>query len=132
MEEQLITFKTAILSKHKGFDVPVKFGVYGVKMKLTHFHKKGVFENVNWNAKEKQQSHSKATSIPTQSLLQKWLRDNHKVSIQINDYRDALKGECFSFRVKKLHNYTDVDFDGYFKTYEEALEEALYEGLSLI
>lgn len=68
MKEQLISYKTALLAKEKGFDVPVLYGTYGKKMKLC---RESDYSHINWNAKEKQQDHSRATSIPTQSLIQK-------------------------------------------------------------
>jgi hypothetical protein len=127
MEEQLITFDTAKLAKGKGFNIPVRYGVYGPKMKLTESHgweNEKNLELINWNSILKQ-NNSQATSIPTHSLLQTWLRKAHKIDIFIT--------EGFHI-ISKYKVYTKPSW-GYFEefdSYEEALEKGLQEALKLI
>lgn len=126
MKETLISFETAKIAKEKGFDIPVLYGVYGRKMKLTHDvnHKL-----INWNASTKQQKQSQATSVPTQSLLQKWLREDHSKELFV--YKNLEKGKyiCYLYSgVKRYSGYTENEGD----TYEQALEKGLTEALKLI
>ncbi len=148
MKEELISFETAKLVKEKGFDVPVRYGVYGIKMKLTEDHGNGrnpQQRDVNWNAKTKQQKHSQATSIPTQSLLQKWLRDVYDIKLCISytciddsEYayiwditiptEKGRKKDSWDFN-EKMDSFSRLSW---WDTYEEALEEGLKEALKLI
>lgn len=111
MEEQLVNFETAKLAKEKGFNI---------------------FTGKAWIKKEGQElffvpTYTSVTNgieyhAPTQSLLQKWLREAHEifVSVDVNFnikiyYKDELHNEIFNFN-----------------SYEEALEKGLQEGLKLI
>lgn len=132
MEEQLITFDTAKLAKKKGFDIPTLYGVYGQKMKLTYNEP---YELVNWNARTKQQPKSKATSIPTQSLLQRWLREEHNMHILMNvGMNDGTKQTfyCNVFLFGKNKYIGKFRSKTSIYTYEEALEIGLYQALKLI
>jgi hypothetical protein len=137
MTESLITYKTAKLAKEKGFDIPVRYGIYGKEMKLTQnmgWERNPKLELVNWNSKTKQQKHSQATSVPTQSLLQKWLREEHNLEILVFYSQTAQ----YSIRIGNIIKmkeglppvmYSELAISG---TYEEALERGLQEGLKLI
>ena len=72
----------------------------------------------------------KAYSAPTQSLLQKWLREKYGLHIQILEYNkdgsliiEILRDKIEIFR--KMTNFNLVE-------YEQALEKGLYEALKLI
>ena len=147
MKEELISFETSKLAKDKGFDVPVRYGVYGVKMKLTENY--GSSRNprqidINWNSKNKQQVRSQATSVPTQSLLQKWLREVHRINVE--SYRlpniDLYRCLFIPMDLPKPDTYKTVN-EAYIsrkeylskerhETYEQALEAGLLEALKLI
>ena len=69
---------------------------------------------------------------PVQSILQKWLRENFKVDITIhrsfsmkNSYHYCIIIDC-----KYVAENQQVCIPG--RTYEEALEDALFESLKLI
>lgn len=116
MKEQLISFKTAKLAKEKGFDWETKLGycttndVYPIGY---------VIINTGYGC----------LSAPTQSLLQKWLREECKINIQIesspefNDWIYTIWEKDFCYYI--------ADGDGG-DTYEKALEEGLLEALKLI
>lgn len=70
MEEELITYPTAVLAKEKGFN-QLKQGVYYTKDKEHCL--------VGWGFKDDFAIYS----APTQSLLQKWLREVHNIHITI-------------------------------------------------
>ena len=71
------------------------------------------------------------TSAPTQSLLQKWLREKHDIHIIIQTgINDKI---WYSFQLLQISNNTILlDKEEMYNTYEEALEIALKESLSLI
>jgi hypothetical protein len=116
MEEQLISFETAKLAKEKGFNIECE----------TQFHDKGIFQlATSENTFER----------PTQSLLQRWLREVHK--IQINVFSEWCKNKnkvTFSNYITSLEgimiglHHVMSEFD----TYEEALEKGLLKALELI
>ena len=124
MKEQLISFGTAKLAKERGFDI---------KTDLYYYH--GSFANkkqeelvsINW--KNNHLVDNTTTAAPTQSLLQKWLRDKHDIIIEIQF--DTISFGYRIFNPTKSSNYfTSWKWDKW--TYEEALEVALQEALKLI
>lgn len=128
MEEQLISFETAKLAKEKGFDAPVlEFYDYeGIITKNT-YDSNGY--DYNQIAYSKQIGHDSTynTSAPTQSLLQKWLRDTHKINCynMPNDF-DRNHWHC------KVNSNTRDFYVKHSDSYEEALEFGLLEALKLI
>ena len=135
MKEQLVTFKTAIIAKEKGFDEPC-----------------GDFFEINKQGKIKNSSHGLAiikrnnikllVSIPTQSLLQKWLRDVHDIHILVipDKKTDYNNGKLF-FNCTVKVNSKDYDYDliiryqskiAEYNIYELALEAVLLEALKWI
>lgn len=63
-------------------------------------------------------------------FIQKWLREVHSISINIDDYITNGKVK-FDYRVKELGSQ-DFEDNGPYKTYEEALEQGLYQAVKLI
>jgi hypothetical protein len=132
MEDTIISFETAKLAKEKGFNIPVRYGVFGIKMKLTENHGwtyNRKLELRNWNT-----SNANSYSIPTQALLQKWLREVHKIIIiplPIDSY-DSWYYKIFLPDVISPFFEIPIYLDNEFKTYEEALEVGLQEALKLI
>lgn len=127
MKEQLIEFETAKLAKEKGFDLSIGteyvWAIFNKNRepRLTH-NGLEVF-----NAKE-------TFNTPTQSLLQKWLREEYNLFVYA---LPTLVGNMFYTRCLNLKNtnydlFVGVVFDIHFKTYEEALEKGLIEALKLI
>ena len=140
MEDTRITFETAKLAKEKGFNEREHYfykvksendiELYGcTKKQLVGF--KGytpIYHKVRdyHTNKEKLNAKLYRCSAPTQSLLAKWLREEHNIH---------------------LIAYKNINIDGYYwcfittdgitninsyKTYEEALEAGLQEALKLI
>lgn len=102
MQEKIITDKTFTLAKAKGFDIEVcRCG--GFPECVCH------------------------EESPTQSLLQKWLREKHSVFVEIKT--DTSVNEILGFEVRlKSWKFPPIYLD-FFKDYEEALEAGLYESL---
>jgi len=142
MSEQLITFKTASTAKEKGFNLKVENYYIGTNNQLVKADSEEDFNN--WFDTEQ----VKWTSAPSQSVLQKWLRDNHNIFLSVgpsfddDSSRKPTGYHCDLFwifednisRSKELpHNYsTEVKVEDIYKTYEEAYEAGLFEALKLI
>ena len=136
MEEQLISFETAKLAKEKGFNIPVRYGVYGKNMKLTENHgweKNKKLELRNWNTPK-----AKSYSIPTQSLLQKWLREEHGIFILITNKRGESPMSFYYYWLAYKCGEVKYEKVGMSKTgckissYERALRQALKAALKSI
>ena len=144
MKEPLVNFKTAKLAKKKGF--PQTF-LHSQYINL----KKGEWKLYSsTDADELDNSIGIGGNIrcsaPTQSLLQKWLREKHSIHVtpKLNDPLakrfDEAAGKVF--KQWKWYMYTNInDSDliyeffsssNNFNTFEEAFEEGLLEALKLI
>lgn len=72
--------------------------------------------------------------VPTQSILQKWLREKHKIEICIEPFLDIGESVVYQQIVysAKITEETKVEDTTLYNKYEEALEVALVEALNLI
>lgn len=115
MQDQLIGFETAKLAKEKGFK-ELSRAIYSVSGKLVEM------TNIN--------SNEPMPSAPTQSLLQKWLREERGIHIEVKTFSNT---DGFEYDVsilpKKYGSWVRLDATN---TYEEALEIGLIEALKLI
>lgn len=158
MKEQLISFETAKLAKEKGFNLktpkyyttenPHSYhkDLDGVCI-LGLLHSKTLYEPQDEIDKKSGISKYKldpsTVFAPTQSLLQKWLREVHKINVESNYLPNIQKYRCLfkpmhiipklfeSFKdYKKVADkyYGKIDYN----SYEEALEKGLQEALKLI
>jgi hypothetical protein len=154
MKDVLITFETAKLAKEKGFSV----GTYGclVHYKTSQTHPEdGNSGPFGWekgeitsdssfiiNGREDLGDYSNESydcyELPTQSLLQKWLREVHNLHLYIDTtpsfeqmeshkskYKVSIKVPFNPFKWTTGHYYLG-------DTYEEVLEIGLQEALKLI
>lgn len=110
MEEQLITFETAKLANKKGFNIICLYR-YNTLGKLTEGI---IFDN-------------KDIPAPTQTLLQKWLREKHNLHIAIH-YHKSTK---YDYVVDNSMG-NGIDCGLFYDSFEEALEDSLYKALQLI
>jgi len=125
MEDTLITFETAKLVKEKGFNWKVEYYVYDEFNKQTTLKDKPT-DYSNY----KKGSLYECIGQPTQSLLQKWLREVHEIDINIIFNPDTRE---YSFEcVKWVDGVCNIFKSSGFETYEKALETALQEALKLI
>jgi len=119
MKDKIISFKTAKLAKEKGFDIP-QLKRYLLDQHNNHClaNNKGL-QNIGIQA-------------PTQSLLQKYLREKHNlhIQVQIGGYINGKNTAYCKFGktlwISKFRSKTSI------YTYEEALEIGLQEALKLI
>ncbi len=150
MGDQLINFETAKLAKEKGFKEPVYYyfqkpvgSKYFSEALDTELEEEAIFISINDVNPEDCNSGddfpNRYYSRPTQSLLQKWLREEHKIHIDIQ-YSFNYNKFCYfvynnsQIRILAELLFLESDTEKYLKynTYEDALTEALLEGLSLI
>jgi len=128
MKERLIKSETAKLAKEKGFDIMCNDFIdsYNEENELMGYIGDSFEEKYNM-AEEFIQYY-----LPTQSLLQKWLREVNKINIRVG----STSLTCHFPYVEKLYDdgtqMAGIPFRGNYKTYEEALEIGLQEGLKLI
>lgn len=136
MEEQYVTFETAELAYLKGLPIFLNSGndlsCYEIKNKnFIYYH-----VHIDFPSKEK------FLYAPTQSLLQKWLREEYNIIVWANpirfgNYRDKnekyipsyIKYEYKLFMLNKSFNENTTNF---YDRYEDALEIGLQESLKLI
>lgn len=129
MEESLITFETAKLAKEKGFKIPQAKGYYN----------HGGIQLVLWvTSEDSKEQEDFLAFAPTQDILQKWLREECKIRVfveqkvagdfgfviyVVNPVKENIAGRPW---IKESH------FTKHFSTYEEALEEGLQRSLNLL
>lgn len=146
MEEQLISFETAKLAKEKGFpfdedntEIDFYTDNYGLCRENSEYHNLySVTLNKfiqDWDRKYKEGNHYPAS---TQSLLAKWLREEHKIHINIEPILTKEQTLAFISSWCKLDRTINEVFQcsplTYKRagTYEQALELALENALSSI
>ena len=138
MEDKLVSFKTAKVAKEKGFD-------WECSNYFQDSSRAGVFKIDSINNRTIDELHVEDSgcvifyAVPTQSLLQRWLREKYKIfiNVEINsneEYRVTVFKIIIAF--KDTFNRATFDNNQYsesrYKTYEEALEKGLQEALKLI
>jgi hypothetical protein len=117
MKDQLISYEIAVLAKEKGFDIDCGF----------QYNENGdcvsTIDDIPFNA-------------PTQSLLQRWLREVHGVIVfllpvirpgSINEWGYEISK--YEYNHTQSNRFELYEING---TYEEALESALQEALKTI
>lgn len=114
-QEQLITFETAKLAKEKGFDL-----IANSQQLTSHDVGQGV----------KLTGHS----LPTQSLLQKWLRNNYNIWVNLEISNAGIFPEILEIKDGVINVDERVTINKVFSKneYELALETGLLEALKLI
>lgn len=126
MKEQLITFDTAKLAKEKGFEIlfPDNYYVYDKN------HEKYILRILSG----KRDVFNGEYSAPTQSLLQKWLREEHGVMVYMNVMPlSSVIDWGYTIRYgKDIGRLIMSEEPLLFKNYEEALEKGISEALNLI
>ena len=112
MIEQLISFETAKLAKEKGFEFRVVWEyILGFK-----------------------EDSERDKYLPTQSLLQKWLREKYNQHIYLFPLDKGKWGfENNSISINLDHIFINYMYEGKeYNSYEEALEIGLQEALKLV
>jgi hypothetical protein len=125
-KESFITFETAKLAKEKGFDV-INLNDEFVKYYFENYYNDGRYKLTVGLVNNKEEHVSLCV---TQSILQKWLRDIHKIEIEI---KAVLYGYDYCIWERKNEDIgEEINYKSGLKTYEKTLEKALFESLKLI
>ena len=138
MNDTLIGFGTAVLAKKKGFNEPCQGFTDSVNRDSLLF-----VDDICWYVykgyepfKEDWMSFIDINEgfylCPSQSLLQKWLRDKHQIHISIYPIKNYWNMDIRCCDLQKQVHITLIDCENPYSTYEEALEKGLYEALKLI
>lgn len=151
--ETLINFETAKLAKEVGFDW------YTERMCSTFYVSENIDVTYNYKSKKKifkegtlidEENYLDETSCtthnipeqywisaPTQSLLQKWMREKYKLLVEINCMCVG-EHEVIQWKFTGVHHWKKgnhlktVLTDRYFNSYEEALEKGLLVALKYL
>lgn len=149
MEEILIGYEVAKLAKEKSFEIKTSCYYRSDEKLIVNFHESFSEREYHFDANDFKENWNRkgwvidksggscfgceldelnyfiSYSAPTQSLLQKWLREVHKLDVLVVKHRDSFYHVyCFQHDMNtENNNYT---------TYEEALEIGLQEALKLI
>ena len=129
--KNLVTFKTAVLAKEKGFNLKVR-SMYCEEKLYADTNSKGNYNDIKW-VRTWRNSPDDTLSAPTQSELQKWLRDVHNIHINIC----ALGLKKWSFMLEELSIDGTLGRGGKlgkenYSSYGDALEVGLFEALNLL
>ena len=130
MKDELITYSTAVLAKEKGFNEEADC-YYMISDKgsiLLGVHR----DDYEPNKMVTNDEGANVAVVVTQTQLQRWLRDEHKLHIEILLTEDAPYFN-FYYRMLVLGEYFTLSHDdNYYHQYEKALEDALIEALNKI
>lgn len=123
MKDQLISFETAKLAREVGFD----------ELCITWFDRNGRSEEYTTLGKNSQ-SMIAFYSRPTQSLLQKWLREVHKIDMTIHCqlHTTGIRYESEIYYEEDLYNEPYCNVSTWFDTYEGAVEDGLQDGCKVV
>ena len=141
MEEQLISLETAKLAKEKRFNGKCtkvyveEYTSYNV-VKGYETHKNCLFPFClhsisNEDTSSIEESDKVVATAPTQSLLQKWLREVHKIDVY-STWGTYLEKTVWYFYNSKISIGATFSSKKHWNTYEEALEAGLFKALNLI
>lgn len=136
MKEELVTFETAKLAKEKGFDYTCSCGYdENGEVYRPHYWEMSCDTNT-LSIKESDLDEDVICLAPTQSLLQRWLREVHGKLVYANHFKE----DWYEYHIQ--HNEV-VDSHGKVwvdvvvsltneLSYEEVLEKGLQEAVRLI
>ena len=138
LKEQLISFETAKLAKEKEFRAETGY-YYDVSGKL---HERTIITSstdtcldIFYTDLLDDDIYFNRITAPTQSLLQKWLREIHNIHFEIKPIF-GVKDNLKPYHISVMKNPSGKGFEykivGSLDTYEETLEIGLQEALKLI
>ena len=139
--EQLVTLETGLLAKKAGFNGECRFiWEDGEPQELNYYDGDGSGVVTNSYLKEGINTEEAECILPSQAVLQKWLRERYMIHIFISPNSDNEGGDLEKWYYSYISRYDnslhkdafDCCCDEEFNSYEEALEEGLLQGLNLI
>ena len=133
MKEQLISFETAKLAKEKGFNIPTRNFYADFTWKSIEVYSCiEVGYNEFTDSMENNHGFGDITLIPTQSLLQKWLREVHNIHVIPIPYNISSKEIVYRNRIVYFEDNMEQNKYIGLGIFEQSLEIGLQEALKLI
>jgi hypothetical protein len=138
MKEQIVNLKTATLARELGFNWKCKW-CYAWLLRNNSGLKNhwGIELHSNnklyYSGRSTKNSYS-AIAAPTQSLLQKWIRENFKHNIIAHPYQfSQFRSFTYKYYISDDTGvYKQPSFGNEFEVFEDALEEGLFETLKIL
>ena len=135
MEDEIVSFETAILLKEKGFNEPCSHYYEDNDLyKLGYYHGEGTgFVRNNSPIDGRFLCEKMQCTAPTQSLAQKWLRETRNITFNANPHSNDGK-IIYVVTIKVISSNKYIDFNvmmdtsnkaTMFDTYEDAIEAGL-------
>ena len=135
MEDEIVSFETAMLLKEKGFNEPCSYYYEDDELyKLYHYQGDGTgFSRNSSPINDRLSCEEMQCTAPTQSLAQKWLREVHHITFNANPHSDNDE-IIYVVTIKVISIKKHIDFNVMmttsnkaimFKTYEDAIEAGL-------
>lgn len=128
--EDTIRFETAVLAKEKGFKPEKPTTDYVKGFTVNYDDDDNIISYEKNDIQEEDWCRHGYYLRPTQSVLQKWLRDVMNIDVFANSVRFTGYIEIGYYTYSVMGCSPSKNYR--FETYEEALEFALIEGLKLI
>ena len=124
IEEQFVSFDTAKMLKEAGFHIPcIKvYNKYSKKLAA-------------WSYPADSNQHTRYYSAPTQALTARWLREKHRIALDVAFIPPSVDGDVWQYFVGEMD---DMIWEGEYETgrkyatYEQAMEAGLQEAIKLI
>jgi hypothetical protein len=114
--EELIKFETARKAKDKKFDILCE-------------HDSGIQENNQNGFRDWNKEYKNSYSRPTQSVLAKWLRENHNIDV----FLDSVGGRSgYYYVLQYVDSGNQIKTGDTYHIFEEAYEKGLFEALNLL
>lgn len=134
MKEEIVSFKVAKLAKEKGFNEEVLWKYREKDEDSPYLFTSSNSENVVLgNYYEFCKVEKDCLPAPTQSLLQRWLREVHGEVVIINVEFSENNNLLYDYiHYSKIVEEEIEYYDGQFNTYEQALEAGLEKALNII
>lgn len=130
MTEQLVSLETAKLLKEKGFNVYCKSYWQNPDGEYWLDGTPGFSLENGTHSDYERYLRSPRYLAPTQSLIQKWLRENEEIHVEV--LIEDKNSYCFTINTFQNKVLDWKEAKSKFKTYEEALEKGLQKALNLI
>ena len=135
MEDEIVSFETAMLLKEKGFNEPCSYYYENNDLyKLGYYHGDGTgFVRNNSPIDGRFLCEKMQCTAPTQSLAQKWLRETRNITFNANPHSNDGK-IIYVVTIKVISSNKYIDFNvmmdtsnkaTMFDTYEDAIEAGL-------
>lgn len=128
IEESFVSFDTAKLLKEAGFEANLK----------TRYVEEEKDEWAFWDSGTKRSDYNyfdDTIACPTQALAASWLREAHRIAIDVAFIPPSVDGDVWQYFVGEMDG---MIWEGYYKTgrkyatYEQAMEAGLQEAIKLI